>query len=206
MLILVILSFGVLWIGGDNLVTKISASPGAAAVPLDGDTRQEIWGATLKLWKNYPLTGTGFGCYFLGITQFQSGSGRMKLEQAHNDYLDIAANGGIIGLALASWFIVAVYQKTMAAFKLRRGYQRAAALGAAAGCLGISAHSLFDFGLQVTGIAVVFAALIVIMVAEMPPDEDRRRRRRRPRSPAEDSSRLGKVRGFDSLNYRPKPS
>jgi O-antigen ligase len=130
----------------------------------------------------------------------------LKLEQAHNDYLDIAANGGIIGLLLASWFVVAVCRKTMAAFKSRRGYQRAAALGAAAGCLAIAAHSVVDFGLQVTGIAVVFAALIVVMVAEMPPDEDRRRRRRRRSSLTEDSSALSSVRGLDSLSYKPKPS
>ena len=205
-LILVILFFGVLWIGGDNLVAKLDAAPGSAAVPLDGDTRLEIWGATFKLWKNYPFTGTGFGCYFLGITRFQSGSGRLKLEQSHNDYLDIAANGGIIGLALAGWFVVAVYRKTRAAFNSRRGYQRAAALGAAAGCLAVSAHSTVDFGLQVTGIAVVFAALIVVMVAEMPPDEDRRRRRRKRSPLAEHSSELAEVRGFDRLNYKPGPS
>jgi O-antigen ligase len=204
--ILVILFFGVLWIGGDNLVAKLGAAPGSAAAALDGDTRLEIWGATFKLWKNYPLTGTGFGCYFLGITRFQSGSGRLKLEQSHNDYLDIAANGGIIGLALAGWFVVAVYRKTRVAFNSRRGYQRAAALGAAAGCLAISAHSMVDFGLQVTGIAVVFAALIVVMVAEMPPDEDRRRRRRKRTSLPEHSSELVRVREFDRLNYKPGPS
>jgi hypothetical protein len=43
-------------------------------------------------------------------------------------------------------------------------YRRAVALGAIAGALGVAIHSLVDFGLQLTGIAVVFSALIAILV------------------------------------------
>ena len=88
------------------------------------------------------------------------------MEQAHNDYLDLAASGGVVALGLAGWFIAMVIWRARSSLRSGDAYRRAACLGAAAGILGVAVHSLVDFGLQLTGIAVVFAALIVISVAD----------------------------------------
>ena len=48
----------------------------------------------------------------------------------------------------------------------RDRYRRAAGLAGAAGILSVGVHSFVDFGLQITGIAVVFAALIVITIVK----------------------------------------
>jgi len=169
--LLLILTGGVLWIGGDQLASKFSEQASiASANKSDGNSRQEIWKASWKLFTHNPWTGVGFGDYFLGITQFYESSGRFKLEEAHNEYLDLAANGGCVGLLLAGWFVAVVVWRTSKCLRTRHGYQRAAAFGAAAGALGVAVHSFVDFGLQLTGVAVMLAALIAIMVAEVPSD------------------------------------
>src|SRR5438045_6655678 len=94
-------------------------------------------------------------------------SGRTRLEQAHNDYLDLAANGGVIALGLAAWFVVMVIRTARRRLRDRDSYRRAAALGAATALLAVGIHSVVDFGLQLTGIAVVFITVTVILVADV---------------------------------------
>jgi len=160
--IAVIMIAGVLWMGGDRLAGKQVSKQDT----IDGTTRKEIWGSTWKLIKDNPSTGVGFGAYFLAIPQYQTGSGRIKVEQAHNDYLDLAANGGMVAVLLGGLFIALVIWRTTASLKSSDRYRRAACLGAVAGILSVGVHSLVDFGLQLTGIGVLFAGLVVITVAD----------------------------------------
>jgi O-antigen ligase len=173
-----ILTAGVLWLGGDSLTNKIAANATLNSAKSDGATRGEIWKASWRLFKSNPWTGAGLGSYYLGITQFEIASGRIKLEQAHNDYLDLAASGGLVGLILGGWFLGSICWRARKHFNVRRNYQRSAALGAAAGMLSVAVHSFVDFGLQLTGIAVVFLSLAVILIANVP-SENRERKRRR---------------------------
>lgn len=155
---------GVFWMGGENLASKLHNEESTRNI--DGSTRKEIWRSSWELVKHNPWTGVGFGAYFLAIPEYQIGSGRLKLEQAHNDYLDLAANGGVVAVGLAGWFVVLIIWRARSSLRSRDAYRRAACLGALAGIVGVAVHSVVDFGLQLTGVAVVFAALIVIAVAD----------------------------------------
>jgi O-antigen ligase len=172
-LVLSILAIGVVWIGGDELSNKLAnESSASSAYTTDGSTRQEIWRASWKLFKANPLTGTGFGTYFLAITQFQVSSGRTKLEQAHNDYLDLADNGGLIAIGLSVWFAAMVFHKARLRLREPGEFRRASLLGAATAILGVAVHSAVDFGLQLTGLAVVFLAIVVVLVVPVPGSDD----------------------------------
>ena len=163
LLIVSSLVVGVLWIGGDRLAGKTNST---ADDVVDGTTRKQIWSFSWQLIKEHPVTGVGFGAFFLAIPEYQVGSGRLKVAQAHNDYLDLTASGGIVGLIIAACFVGFVLWRASSSLRSRDRYRRAAALGALAGIFSVAVHSLLDFGLQVTGIAVVFAALVVIAVAD----------------------------------------
>jgi O-antigen ligase len=156
---------GVFWMGGETLVSKM----GRTSTPqdtIDGQSRQEIWRSTTRLIKQNPWTGAGFGTYFLAIPQHQNSSGTIKLEQAHQDYLDLAASGGVVAMILAAWFIFNIIWRARRALQSRDAYRRAACLGASAAILSIGIHSFVDFGLQITGIAVIFGAVLVIAIAD----------------------------------------
>lgn len=157
------LVMGVIWMGGERLAEKHSSS---TADSVEGITRQQIWHSTWNLIKHNSWTGVGFGTYFLAIPQYQSDAGRVRLEQAHNDYLDLAANGGVVAVILAALFAVVVARRARSSLRSSDPYRRAVALGAMASIVSVAVHSLVDFGLQVTGIAVVFAAVVVILIAD----------------------------------------
>ena len=164
-LIVATLFVGVLWMGGERLASKLQSADSLQDT-IDGTTRHDIWRSSWRLIKDQPWTGVGFGSYFLAIPQYQTGAGRLKLEQAHNDYLDLTANGGVVAVVLAAWFAAWLIRRSIYCFRSADAYRRAACLGATAGIVSIAVHSLVDFGLQITGIAVVFIALIVILVAD----------------------------------------
>lgn len=164
-LLLLAMTVGVVWVGGDPLAERIGAVGDEFAAGR-GDAertgRAEIWKATWEMIKAHPLAGVGFGGYWVAVSGYHDASGRSVPQEAHSDYLELLASGGVIGCALVLIFIALFISR--ARQRLRRGtpFARAAALGALTGILGVAVHSLFDFGLHVTANAYVFVTLVAI--------------------------------------------
>ena len=160
---------GVLWVGGEPLATRLGALPGDVSAESSvrwGDRRVEVWRATWGLIKERPLVGVGFGAFRAGVTAHHDASGEMSLEQAHNDYLEILASGGIVGAALFAWFVAVFLRRALGSLRSQDSFRQAATVGALAGLAAVAVHSLFDFGLHVTANALVFTALAAIAAAD----------------------------------------
>jgi len=166
--------FGIFWIGGDRLATNIEA----ARIEFEksdsrtGVNRTEIWKATLRMIKDYPIAGVGMGGYWTAFPAYHDASGTMTPQQAHNDYLEIVASGGVIGLALFLWFAVMLFKRANATLHSRSSFRRAASFAAMIAIAGVAVHSLVDFGLHRMVNAMVFAALIVIATGTLEYDSD----------------------------------
>ena len=158
--------FGTLWVGGDRLATNIEAATSefntASSLTRQGASRNEIWRATLKMFAAHPILGVGLGGYWIGITAYHDASGLMTPQEAHNDYLELLASGGVVGFAFGVWFAVVVIRSVRRNLLSDTGYGRAVRLGAILGITGVAAHSLVDFGLHILVNAIVFLTLIMI--------------------------------------------
>lgn len=157
--------FGTVWLGGDRLATRIDDRSELNADPAGlrhGTSRNEIWRASWHLFKAHPMLGVGMGGYWAAIPAFHDASGTMTPQEAHNDYLELLASGGVVGFALALWFGVAVIKRTRENLAAPNRFRRAACFGAAIGIAGVAVHSLVDFGLHTIVNALVFTTLIVI--------------------------------------------
>ena len=160
---------GTMWLGGDRLASNFEAVNrevnAEIASAREGASRNEIWRATLKLFAGHPLVGAGLGGYWIGITAYHDASGVLTPQEAHNDYLELLASGGVIGFALGVWFVVSVVREIRKNLWSNTGFIRAARLGAILGIAGVAVHSLVDFGLHLMGNAVVFLTLIMLATA-----------------------------------------
>jgi O-antigen ligase len=116
--------------------------------------------------KDHPLMGVGFNGYWAAIPQYHNASGELTPQQAHNDYLELLASGGLIGVALAGWFLFLFVKGARRSFQSKDSFRRAASMGATAGLFGVAVHSVVDFGLHVTINALIFTALVVIALAD----------------------------------------
>src|SRR5204863_10163807 len=114
--------------------------------------------------------------------------GLYRLEQAHNDYLQILADAGIIGGLLGLSFLVLLFSKGFARRSSDDKFRRGVATGALAGCFAVLVHSAFDFTLHTTANALLFLVLAAMATLDRRVDEgtSHRRRRRRHRSKTND--------------------
>ena len=67
----------------------------------------------MDIIKAHPFVGTGLGAFGVIYTRYDSRNGLYRLEQAHNDYLQILSDAGIIGAILALSFVVLLFYKAL---------------------------------------------------------------------------------------------
>lgn len=181
--LLIVAITGAIWVGGEQLATRLDAVPGEIKTEQETNAREgvrriEIWRATWKMIKAHPWAGVGFNAYWTAIPEYHDASGRLTPQQAHNDYLELVASGGVIAGALGVWFIYELVKNVRARLREAAGFRRAARTGAMVGIIGVAAHSSVDFGLHITINALVLIALIVIATVNIEGEENKFRRRR----------------------------
>jgi O-antigen ligase len=175
----VLLFFGAIATGGSGVFSRLLGTVNAAD-PTTG--RAHFWNVTLDVIKHHPLIGSGLGSFGVIYTRYDTGNGLYRLEQAHNDYLQILADAGIIGGLLGLSFLILLFSKGFARRSTDDKFRRGVATGALAGCFAVLVHSAFDFTLHTTANALLFLVLAAIATLGRRVDEGgglRRRRRKR---------------------------
>lgn len=163
---------GVMWVGGDSLANRFGELPGEVRAaenlnPRLKVRRIEMWAATWQLIRANPVAGIGFGGFEPAVTEYYDASGNWTLQEAHNDYLELLASGGIIGALLVLCFVGLFIREARRQLHSSSSFRRAACRGALVGLCGVALHSLVDFGLHLTINALVCVALIVMATANL---------------------------------------
>ncbi|MDX6528346.1 MAG: hypothetical protein QOH41_636 [Blastocatellia bacterium] len=166
--LLLIIVAGVVWLGGDQLAsgveTATSEMTGVDRSEMhEAARRRDIWHASWLMFKTHPIAGAGLGGFWAEVPVYHSASGVLTPQQAHNDYLELAASGGVLGALLFIWFAVVLIRQARLSVKTAEGFQRAVSLGAIISVVGVAVHSIVDFGLHITINGVVFVALLGIL-------------------------------------------
>jgi O-antigen ligase len=178
----IILFFSALAIGGPGVFGRLLGTVNSAD-PTTG--RAHFWNVTLDVIKNHPILGSGLGSFSVIYTRYDSGNGLYRLEQAHNDYLQTLADGGIVGGLLGLSFLIILFGRGFARRATDDKFRSGVATGALAGCFAVLVHSAFDFTLHTTANALLFLVLAAMATLDRRVDEGtgRRRRRRRSKTP-----------------------
>jgi O-antigen ligase len=153
---------GSIFVGGESSLTRISETATAKDVSTG---RQEIWGITLKMIAGGMPLGTGLGAYGVAYSKYDTSSGLARVEQAHNDFLQVISDAGIPGIAIGAFFLFVFYRSAREAVAVENNFRRGIAVGAVAGCFAILVHSIFDFVLHTTAISVLFLSLLALLSA-----------------------------------------
>jgi O-antigen ligase len=143
--------------------------------------RAPIWLETLAMIRDFPLTGVGGGAYPAGMLIYQQSSRQFFFNQAHNHYLQIFAEGGLlvaVPLAVAcAAFIVAATRRLRADMSATYWIRA----GAVAGIVGVLVQSLWEIGISSAANALLFGAACAFAVCDdryRRPANKRQRRRR----------------------------
>jgi O-antigen ligase len=181
--LLVGLFLGVIYFGGEFSINRFIDS-----VNTDDPTtgRAHFWSVTLDIIKAHPYVGTGLGAFGVIYTRYDSRNGLFRLEQAHNDYLQVLSDAGVVGAVLGISFVLLLFYKALSRAKSKDDFRRGVALAALSGCFAVLVHSFFDFTLHTTANALLFLVMAALATLDGRVEEAPRKRRRRRSSKNEE--------------------
>lgn len=160
---------GAIFVGGETSLTRVAETAATQDVTTG---RSNIWQITVKvIASNMPL-GAGFGAFGVAYTQHDSMSGLERVEQSHNDYLQVLADAGLVGLLIGAFFLWQIFRLGCDSMKIRNTYRKGIAYGALAGIFAVLVHSVFDFVLHTTAISVLFLTLVALLTSSRISYED----------------------------------
>ena len=154
-LCLVVLTFaGGAWIGLEPVFTRFRAAE------QDLPSRVAVWKDTAKLVRAHPYWGSGPGSFEDAYTRVQTSGLTMRLNHAHDDYLEFAAEWGVPGAALLFALIGLVLFRALRGIgRTVRASNRFLLLGCCGGLCSMLLHAAVDFNLHIPANALLFAVL-----------------------------------------------
>ncbi len=123
-------------------------------------SRLAAWSGTLDLWRRFPWLGSGLGTFRDGFPLVQPRTLGRDWWHAHNDYLELLATAGVVGVLALLVGGVALIRRLSQNFRQgERSEDRAAALAALGVVVAIGIHEALDFGLTMPANALTLALL-----------------------------------------------
>jgi O-antigen ligase len=157
-IVVVVFAGATFWAGAGTVAARFSRAGG------DVGGRVAAWQDTWRIVGDFTMFGTGFGGYRRAMTVYQTHDREALYAQAHNDYLQLLAEGGllvtvpvvVLGVFVCGGIIrrVKAGDADPVTYWLRRG--------AIAGLIGIAAQSLVEFSLQIPGNTILFVVLTAL--------------------------------------------
>jgi O-antigen ligase len=171
------------WVGGAELSQRI-ASVGLSHSEISTDTRIAINRDGLRMFLKKPVLGWGLGTFPVVYPQFRTFYTNFFVNQAHNDYLQLLVEMGLLGFGTMLWFLLTLYARAVKKMGNWTGeISGAATLACVLGLTGILVHSAFDFNLQIPANAALFYVLCTIAASEPFAQPARKRRVVRSKPP-----------------------
>jgi O-antigen ligase len=175
------------WVGGNEFTKRLASIQSETQQELTGGTRINIDRDCFRMWWARPFLGWGLGTFPTAYPQFRSFYTTFFVNEAHNDYLQLLTETGLLGFGIALWFLVITFRRAWAKLdNWTENVNGSLTVAALLGCVGILVHSFFDFNLQIPANAALFYVLCAVAAAN-PLQESQRRRVRRRAEPDEAS-------------------
>jgi len=129
--------------------------------------RPEYWRDSLNIFQAAPLAGSGAGTFIDAYLPWQTAqTGTSVVDHAHNDYVEILTDLGLVGVVLLLCFCFSFFRSVLPAWKKRRsGQARLICCGAFSGLSAIFFHSFTDFNLAIPANGLYLMLLLAILAA-----------------------------------------
>jgi len=118
--------------------------------------RLPAWRNTIEMIKDHPISGVGVGqwaeaypLYYDRIMKDKIFNEKTRLKRLHNDYLEMFANVGFIGIGLLIWLVYLVANRIWKILKKVDHQFRIQTLGLTLGLTGFAIVAMFSFPIEV---------------------------------------------------------
>lgn len=146
------------WFGFEEVANRIASSE------VSGESRLSVVAVSLSLLSWQTIIGIGPGAFDAIFAEFYAGPKALHFSYAHNDYIQLLLEYGILGFAALTVFVVQTVHKASVMIRFEKSWRlRAAATAVVMAFIWLSLHSLVDFNLYITSNAytvVLLSALV----------------------------------------------
>lgn len=128
------------------------------------DVRTSLYRDALKMIPEAPAFGTGPATFQYVHPRFQGPEcGETRARFTHNDYLNLACDYGLVGVAIVGGYLVCLGRALgRSRLKIERRNDRALWAGSVAAIVALLVHSAVDFNMHIPGNAVTFFAIAAL--------------------------------------------
>lgn len=158
---LVVGTAGVAVVAAVGLQQGLGRLLGTSPGEMDFQGRLRAYGAGVRIFLRFPLTGCGLGAVREAFDLERPIGLGSTWRHLHNDWLELLATTGLVGGVLGLIGVVVLVARLSAV--LRRGARsedRAAGLAGLGALCAASVHSMFDFSLAVPANALTLAVIL----------------------------------------------
>jgi len=159
-LVVVILIVVTLAISPHSLVSRRAVS----IFNLASIDRLSMWKSSLKIVKDYALTGVGWEGF--GKIYPEYSSPRAYWPHAHNNFLNVAVESGMLGLGIFLWLLIVILKSGVTVFKrVEDGYLKGISLGFLGGFVAFVVGGLTEYNFGDSEVVMLFYFLLgMVMV------------------------------------------
>lgn len=153
------------WFGVDQVAKRIQQTEVSTTTDnlLPAEHRDEVDQLALKYAGDYWLTGSGGGTFYVTFPAYSSSGVTGFYDHAHNDYLQLLTETGVIGLGLCVLIAgLAAWQALRALRRRHDPLMRGAAFGVALAICWLAIHSTVDFNMQIPANAFTLTVLLAL--------------------------------------------
>ncbi len=147
------------WLNAEGLVQRVQGTIDASPIG-----RLAIWRETLHIIRDFPIAGTGAGTFADAMFVYQRIGNEVLFNHAHNEYLQLLTEGGVILLIAALAGCVLLTRAARRQLAVDHGPHRYIRIGACAGLAASAVASLWEVPLRTPAnllLAAILAALAV---------------------------------------------
>ncbi|MBU1420035.1 MAG: O-antigen ligase family protein [Proteobacteria bacterium] len=154
----------VTWFGWEPILTKINRTVTETGGIADG--RLLVWQDCIPLIRDFLFTGSGFGTFINVYPQYSTLPTSAIFDHAHNDYIELVTDGGLIGFLLAAWFVITIIHQGFQRLKNRREpYSLLLIICGLTAIFSLLIHSVTDFNMHNGANGLYFFFLCGILVS-----------------------------------------
>lgn len=159
------------WLGIGPVVERLEDS---TLANISRDRRVSMFKDTWQIFLHNPWAGTGLGTLETVYPGYASYYDGRRVEHAHNDYLELLAEMGLVGALCGLAFVLILFGRALPSLRPARSpVSRAFYSGAMAACTGLLVHSFVDFNLHIPSNALLFLLLACLATSSISEPQER---------------------------------
>lgn len=152
-----------IWMAGTSVSERINDSKQDLERTEDVFARVMIVKDSVAMIKERPSLGWGYRMFPVTYPEFRTFYTNFYVNEAHNEYVQVLVEMGIVGFGVVMWFIwISLRRGLRNISQWHSGRTAGLRLAAVTACAGILVHSFSDFNLQIPGNAALFFVMCVI--------------------------------------------